>query len=166
MTYHAYKGLGAQIVEQTLNTLVQHSPKTHFSDAIIAALKHLRFTVGSTQGEVGLRRFDSNILYTFNKYKSEPKKLELKVNAGSSQMSVHNDPERIKAILVDTVENCLLLNARGQITSTDVLIDILTSYLIALNGDEASLGDLLSEVNNYNKIPSNGSALWQTLSLH
>lgn len=166
MTYHAYVGPGAQIVEQTLNTLVQHSQKSHVSDAIIAALRYLRHVVGATQGKAGLRRFDRDVLDLFNKYRSEPEKLALELDVDHLSISPSCQPERIKAMLVDAVENCLLLNAKGELTSTDVLIDIFTSYLIALNDEDASLGDLLLDVNNYRQFPPNSSHLWQTLSLH
>ena len=96
----------------------------------------------------------------------KPEKLDLKLDMDHISIPPSSHPERMKAILVDAVENCLLLNAKGELTSTDVLIDILTSYLIGLNGEDASLGDLLLDVNNYRKFPPNGSPLWQTLSLH
>lgn len=166
MTYHAYTGLGAHIVEHTLKSIIRSNHKKDVSEAIISSMRHLRHVVGLTMGERGLRRFDSDVLFFFNKYKSAPEKLNLELCLESSPMSLSSDPERIKAILKDTVDNCLLLNAKGMWTSTDVLIDMFISYLIALNGQEASLGDMLLDVNNYRVTPTDAIAPQQKLSLH
>lgn len=150
MTYQSYNGPGAQLVEHTLQTLLQRNRSEDVSVAIVAGLRHLRRVVGGAQGEAGLRRFDADLLFFYNTYRSAntQEKAHQDVTQTSLVASRHG-AARLSAILIDAVENCLLLNAGGFYTSTDVLIDMLLSCLLEVTGGDADLGDLLLDVNSY-----------------
>jgi len=167
MTYQSYSGPGAQLVEYTLQTLSQRYRCEDVSRAIVAALRHLRRVVGDTQGETGLRRFDADLLYFYNKYRTAFRQSDaVEQVKEATRVSAHQTIARLRAILVDAIDNCLLLNAGGFYTSTDVLIDLLVSHLTDINGRDSDLGDLLEDVNSYrcNK-PTERSGL-QTMALH
>lgn len=149
MTYQAYIGPGAHIVEQTLKKLIKLFEKKQITPAIQAALRHLRNAVGFAQGEQGLRRFDDDLLYLFNRYRCQPDKIAFALDLKAPPSKTLQSPERARALLLDALESCLLLNAKGMITSTEVLIDLLLSCLVALDGKEASLGDLLLDLKTY-----------------
>ena len=150
MTYQSYNGPGAQLVEHTLQILLRRNHREDVAIAIVAGLRHLRRVVGGAQGEAGLRRFDADLLFFYNTYRSANAQGDATSQTqDTSVVSPRHGAERLSAILIDAVENCLLLNAGGFYTSTDVLIDMLLSCLLEITGGDADLGDLLLDVNSY-----------------
>lgn len=167
MTYQSYSGPGARLVEHTLQTLLQRYRCEDISHAIVTALRHLRRVVDNKQGKAGLRRFDADLLYFYNKYRTAF------VQANTAEqvkepacVGPHQTAERLSAILVDAVDNCLLLNAGGFYTSTDVLIDLLLSCLLQINAGDHDLGDLLLDVNSTGTGPSMMHDAAQDRALH
>lgn len=161
MTYQPSIGPGAQIVERTLQSILSAGAQDDVSDAIIAALRHLRNVVGVSQGDAGLKRFDCDLLDLYNNSRNDPPQF-----AHSLPMRPIQSPDRLKAILIDAVENCLLVNARGHYTSTEVLIDMFVTYLVALKGHDASLGDLLLDLNDPLGSSARPDMFWPSQGVH
>ncbi|WP_417792672.1 hypothetical protein [Terasakiella pusilla] len=166
MTYQAYVGPGAHIVEKTLQSLLCLYPRQDTAHAIIAALRHLRNVVAFGSGETGLKRFDDDLLYMFNKFRTMPTDHAFTL-ALSPGKSIHpTSAERVKILLIDALESCLLLNAKGQYTSTDILIELLCAYLFAIEGPDANLGDLLLDLKTYKTKEFQNTTFWPSQGIH
>lgn len=166
MTYQAYVGPGAHIVEKTLQSLLSLYPRQDTADAIIAALRHLRKVVAYSSGEIGLKRFDDDLLHIFNKFRTTPSDHAFSLALSPSKPVTPTNAERVKVLLIDAVESCLLLNAKGQFTSTDILIELLCAYLFAIDGPDASLGDLLLDLKNYTFEDGHKTTFWPSHGIH
>lgn len=166
MSYQAYVGPGAHIVEKTLQSLVNLYPRQDTTEAIIAALRHLRGVVATGSGDAGLKRFDDDLLYMFNKFRTTPSDHAFHLAFSPGADPAPPSAERVRVLLIDAIESCLLLNARGQLTSTDILIELLCAYLFAVEGPDACLGDLLLDLQNYNYEEFNPTAFWPSEGIH
>lgn len=166
MTYQAYVGPGAHIVEKTLQSLLTLYPRQDTAAAIIAALRHLRHVVATGSGETGLKRFDDDLLYMFNKFRTTPSEQTFRLAFSPGKSNSFSNGERVKVLLIDAIESCLLLNAKGQFTSTDILIELLCAYLFAIEGPDACLGDLLLDLKDYKSEEVFKTSFWPSQGIH